>query len=46
MDPTHAFDSKRAQGTLCSCGHARADHVERYQPGKPLKNVCRRCAEG
>ena len=43
MHPTHPFDARRAQGSLCSCGHGRADHVERYEPGKPLKNVCRRC---
>jgi hypothetical protein len=45
MNPTHPFDGKRAQGTLCSCGHPRDEHVERYEPGKPLKNVCRACAK-
>jgi hypothetical protein len=44
MDPTHAFDSKRQEGTRCSCGHARSDHVERFEKGKPLINVCRACA--
>jgi formylmethanofuran dehydrogenase subunit E len=44
MDPYHPFDSKAAQGTRCSCGHERSEHVERYQEGKPLRNVCRACA--
>ncbi|HEV8360118.1 MAG TPA: hypothetical protein VGR28_06660 [Candidatus Thermoplasmatota archaeon] len=45
MDANHAFDGKRQNGTRCSCGHARGDHVERYEKNQPLKNVCRVCAE-
>lgn len=45
MDPNHAFDGKLQQGQRCSCSHPRSEHVERYQPGKPLKNVCRMCQE-
>lgn len=41
MDPHHPFDGKR--GPLCSCGHVRSEHVERYEPGEPLSNMCREC---
>lgn len=45
MDPAHAFDGRFQQGARCSCGHARHEHVERYEPGKPLRNVCRGCED-
>jgi hypothetical protein len=44
MDPNHSFDSKREGGQRCSCGHERFEHVERYEKGKALTNVCRACA--